>query len=55
MARKLFQVVKESWGGTRRVVVNDLTRKEAMEFCEEHKWVLDENGYIWDLSLEEQD
>ena len=47
-----YKVVKSSWGGVKMDVLTGLSHEDALRFCEENGWVLDE-GYVWDLSIEE--
>lgn len=49
-----YDVIMKSWGGTERVLMQDVTLEEATEFCEDHNWEWD-TGYIWDLAIQERD
>ena len=51
-----MKIMLESWGGTKKEFMNDLTEKEAVEICESLNWVYEspEGRYIWDLEIEEE-
>lgn len=52
----MFKIVMISWGGTRRDFMCGFTTfREAQKFCEEHNWIFEDGGYIWDLEIEEED
>ena len=48
-----FKVIMSSWGGTERILTDNLTYKEAEELCDQYNWQFDDGGYIWDLYVEE--
>lgn len=52
-----MKIMLESWGGTKKEFMSDLTEKEAVEICESLNWEYEseEGGYIWDLIIEEDD
>ena len=50
---KTYKVIATSWGGTEHTVLEGLTEKDAIEFCNDNNWELD-LGYIWDLEIEEE-
>lgn len=52
---KLYKIVLETWGGTRKVYCEDLTYENALEFCESCNWEMCiDGGYIWDMVIAEQ-
>lgn len=47
-------IVMHSGGGTDRLYMSELTFKEANEICEAMNWeFVDENCFVWDLSIED--
>ena len=51
---KTYEITINSWGGTKRDYMTDLTYKQARQICEDMNWQFDA-GYIWDLEIEEYD
>ena len=50
----MYRVLMVSWGGTRRVLWDDMTYKDALRFCEDNGWLYcPDGGYEWDLEIEE--
>lgn len=50
----MYKIVMTSWGGTRRDFMCGFTTfREAQRVCEEHNWIFEDGGYIWDLEVEE--
>ena len=49
-----YKVMLNSWGGTQHEYASGLTYRDAERMCEDMHWVLDEGGYIWDLTIEEE-
>lgn len=51
-----YCIIMHSGGGTDRLLFDGLTFEEANELCEQYNWELvDENCFVWDLSIEETD
>ena len=50
--RIVFQVVGYSHSGKRRVICDDLTRYDAIEYCRTHEWEQTVDGVIYSLSVE---
>ena len=51
-AFKYYKIVMSSMGGTRRDLITGLSYKRCLEMCKSYHWRWDA-GYIWDLSIEE--
>ncbi len=49
----MWDVIMQSWGGTERVLTTFRTHAEAEAFCENMNWMYDDEGYFWDLYIEE--
>lgn len=50
----MYRIMMESWGGTKKLFMDDLTEEEAVEICESYNWMVESinGGYIWDLVIE---
>lgn len=53
--KMMYKIMLESWGGTRKVLIEDMSYDDALEFCESYNWEYCMNGgYIWDMIIDEQ-
>ena len=52
---KKYAIYMVSWGGTEKVLWDNLTYKEAYEICVSENWEIESmnGGYIWDLEIRE--
>lgn len=51
----MYKIMLESWGGTRKVLIEDMSYDDALEFCESYNWeYCMDGGYIWDMIIDEQ-
>ena len=50
----MYKIVAKSWGGTVVDMYIKLSYEQAYEICEGLDWEYD-NGYVWDLEIEEDE
>ena len=50
--RIVFQVVGHTHSGKRRVICDDMSRWDAIEYCQKHEWTQTIDGVIYSLSVE---
>ena len=48
-----YRIVMKSWGGTKKVMFENLEKEEALDICRDYGWKVD-LGYVWDLEIEEE-